>query len=40
MTVAKIFEREIQKYPNKIAFLMDDIKLTFNDVSIYNFRMI
>lgn len=32
MTVPKIFQKTHKKYKNKIAFIMDDKKLTFNDV--------
>lgn len=32
MTVPKVFEKLHKKHPNKVAFLMDNIQLTFTDV--------
>lgn len=31
-TVASIFRRNVAMHPNKVAFLMGDIKLTFQEV--------
>jgi hypothetical protein len=31
-TVVSIFRRQVEKHPNKAAFLLDDKKLTFKEV--------
>lgn len=36
-TVASIFRRLVAKHPNKTAFLMDDKKLTFQEVKLQHF---
>lgn len=33
-TVAELFERTVRRTPNKIAFVMDGRKLTFNDMNV------
>lgn len=35
-SVASVFQRNVKLHPNKEAFLIDDIKITFKEVKYLN----